>query len=66
MASITDYAVNKLTRLATLNPGCTEIVIYDSSTKKYVALKDVGISVENKRVIDKLCDGFGKENIVLK
>ena len=66
MASITDYAVNKITRLAMLNPGSTEIVIYDASEKKYRALKDAAISVENKRVLEKLYDGFGKENIVLK
>ena len=66
MASVTDYAVNKIQRLATLNPGSTEIVIYDASTKKYNVLKDSLISVESKRVLDKLYDGFGKENVVLK
>ena len=66
MATVTEYAVNKITRLATLNPGSVEIVVYDASTKKYHALKDAAISIENKRVLDKLYDGFGKENIVLK
>ena len=66
VAGVTDYAVNKIQRLATLNPGSTQIVIYDASTKKYNVLKDSLISVESKRVLDKLYDGFGRENVVLK
>jgi len=52
-------------RLAALNRGRTSIVIYDSETKKYNALKGITISSSDK-VLDKLRELYGDKNAVLK
>jgi len=56
---------NMLTRMAQLNPGSSRIVVYDVSTGKYSALKDVRINPSEK-VISRLIASFGESNIVLK
>lgn len=65
LSSISDAAINKITRISLLNPGSTEVVIFDASTKKYSALKGVSISSDEK-VIGRLASIFGGENVVLK
>jgi DNA polymerase-3 subunit alpha len=63
--SITDNVINKITRISLLNPGKTEVVVFDASSKKYSALKGVGIS-HSEAVIDRLSSAFGEENVVVK
>ena len=52
-------------RLSNLNPGRASIVLFDSSQKKYVALKNYTISTRNE-VVDRLKSIYGNENIVVK
>ncbi len=52
-------------RMSTLNPGKCAVIIYDASTAKYVAMKGITISTEQK-VIDRLKALFGDDNVVVK
>ena len=52
-------------RMSSLNPGKCAVVIYDASTSKYVAMKGITISSEQK-VIDRLKALFGNDNVVVK
>ena len=52
-------------RMSTLNPGKCAVIIYDASTAKYVAMKGITISAEQK-VIDRLKVLFGDNNVVVK
>lgn len=63
--SIKDVRIAKLTRTALLYPGKTEIVIYDTITKKYSILKDTPIN-PTEDVLTRLRSIFGEENIVYK
>ena len=65
VASITDNLINKISRIALLNPGRCEVVVFDASTKRYSALRGVEISSQ-ENVISRLCSIFGNENVVVK
>ena len=66
MQSISDQKkIASLTRLGLLNPGKASIIVYDITTKKYHALKDVVISPTDK-VISRLKTIFGDDSVVLK
>ena len=62
---INDSRLTRLTRIAMLNPGRTEIVVFDSSTKKYSTFKGATIS-SSDAVIERLSSVFGEENVVKK
>ncbi len=63
--SLSDTRIQRITKLALLNPGSSDIVIYDSVSKKYSALRDVKIS-DNGKVIGRLREIFGEQNVVIK
>ena len=48
-----------------LNRGKTKVVLFDESTKKYCAIKDVMID-PSERVLGRLANLFGNENVILK
>ncbi len=63
--SLDDQSLNIVNRLSALNPGKVQVVIYDESHSKYIALKNVFIEA-NFQVLDKLTKTFGQGNVVLK
>ena len=63
--SLNDGRVDLLNRLSVLNPGGTQVVIYDESQSKYVALKNAMIEPTD-RVLTKLTNAFGDGNVILK
>ena len=65
VSDITDNKISRISRLALLNPGSSEVVIYDSKSKKYSVLKGVSIS-DSENVKARLSEIFGEENVVLK
>ena len=59
---------NKLTpiyRISNLNPGKCAVIIFDSATKKYTAIKNASVNPSEK-VLTRLKSLFGAENVVLK
>ena len=60
-----DRRINTLTRMAIINGGDNEIVVFDINTKKYSKLKDLKIDVDPK-TLDKLRSIFGEESVVFK
>ena len=62
---VSDPSINKVTRLAILYPGKSEIVVFSSSTKKYSVLKGSRIHL-SEDVKDRLKSIFGEENVVVK
>ena len=60
-----DKRLDRLYRCAALNPGDTEIVIYDNSNAKYSVLKGVGVNPTDS-VISRLCDIFSSKNVIFK
>jgi DNA polymerase-3 subunit alpha len=65
LPSIADGRTASITRLAMLNRGECEDVLFDSSTKKYSVMKGTLISQSDK-VRNRLCELFGEENVVIK
>ena len=63
--SLSDERIGKIYRLAAFNRGEARTVLFDESTGKYSAMKDVGLSPSDK-VMTKLSEIFSKENVVLK
>jgi len=63
--NLEDKRINTLTRLAILNRGDTPIVLFDSSTRKYCALKGSFIDA-SELLVERLGEIFSKENVVLK
>jgi DNA polymerase-3 subunit alpha len=63
--SLKDRRIRSLERLALLNGGETQIVLFDSSTKKYVSMKDTYIRADES-VLQRLYELFGQENIILR
>ena len=57
--------LSSLTRLGLLNPGKATVIVYDTSTRKYHAMKDITLS-HSEKVISRLKTIFGEECIVLK
>ncbi len=60
-----DERLPVLNRICALNRGFTQIAIFDDSTRKCFALKDVFVDPSEK-VLSKLGDMFGYDNVVLK
>lgn len=65
LSGLDDPHINALRRLALLHAGDAAVVLYDCSTKRYVAMKDVSLSTE-EGVISRLCEWFGHDNIIIK
>lgn len=58
-----DPRVDKIMRMATLNPGETKIVLYDESTGKYSQMKNVVIECSDK-VLARLGATFSEDNVI--
>ncbi len=65
LPSLKDERINKIYRIAALNRGEGRIVIFDESTRKYSAMKDVSVDPSEK-VISRLSEIFSRDNVVLK
>jgi DNA polymerase III alpha subunit len=63
--SLEDKRLNSLSRIAMLNSGKTNVVVFDVSTKKYNSMKNVRINADEKTV-ERLKTIFGNDNVVLK
>ena len=57
--------ISKISRIAALNPGEYEVVLFDESTRKYSVMKDGKIKAD-ERIIARLTGIFGEGNIVVK
>ncbi len=60
-----DSRIGRIRRIAMMNPGETEIVIFDSSTGKYSVLKNVTVTASGS-VLSQILSAFGDENVVCK
>ena len=65
LKSLADERINTLSRIAALNRGDTEVVVYDSSTGKYSVLKGASLNPTDK-VLARLSSIFSSENVVFK
>lgn len=63
--TINDSRLNSLTRLALINPGNKEIVVFDGAQKRYHTLKGTTISSSDS-VLVRLKSIFGEDCVVLK
>lgn len=63
--SLSDERINRIIRMATLNPGNTKIILYDEGSKKYSVLKNMLIEKSDK-VIGRLIEMFSSENVIVK
>lgn len=52
-------------RIANLNPGKNPIAIFDASTKKYISLKNVTLSL-NDKTVERLKSIYGESNVAIK
>ena len=62
---IEESKLTPLYRLSNLNPGKSQVVLFDAGEKKYVAVKHVTISADNN-VIERLKGAYGEQNVVVK
>ena len=65
LKSLDDDRINTVFRIAALNRGDTEVVVYDSSTEKYSVLKGASLNPTPK-VIERLVAVFSTENVVFR
>ena len=65
VSSLNDDRINKLKRIIALNRGNAKVVLYDESTRKYSAMKDLMINPEGT-VLDRIASIFGERNVILK
>ena len=63
--NLSDQRINNIRRISALNRGNAKIVLYDESSKKYVAMKDSSLDPSDK-VLTRLSSLFGAENVILK
>ncbi len=61
---LSDPRIDKIMRMATLNPGKTKIVLYDEKTGKYSQMKNTLIECSDT-VIARLRSAFSESNVVL-
>ncbi len=64
VSDLKDHRIDKIMRMATLNPGETKIVLYDESTGKYSQMKNVVIECSDK-VLARLFATFNENNVIL-
>ena len=60
-----DERIPLIYRISALNRGQTQIVLFDDSTRKSLAMKNILIDPSDK-VIAKLRDIFGQNDVVLR
>ncbi len=60
-----DERIPLIHRIAALNRGQTQVVIFDDSTRKCLAMKNVSVDPSEK-VLSRLSDIFGDGNVVVK
>ena len=60
-----DERIPLIYRVSALNPGTTQVVIFDDSTRKCLAMKNIFVDPSEK-VMKKLKDIFGSSDVVLK
>ena len=60
-----DERIPLIYRISALNRGQTQIVLFDDSTRKSLAMKNILVDPSDK-VISKLRDIFGQNDVVLK
>ena len=60
-----DERIPLIYRISALNRGAAQVVVFDDSTRKCLAMKNICIDPSEK-VIQKLKDIFGSEDVVLK
>ncbi len=65
VSSITDPRIESIRRLALLNQGSVQVVIFDASTKKYSAMRECAL-MPTDEVISRLKTVFGEENVIIK
>ena len=65
LSSLNDERIDKLFRIAALNRGDTEVVVYDTSTGKYSVLKGATLNPTEK-VLTRLSTLFSTENVVFR
>ena len=65
VSNLYDTRIPRITKLALLNPGECDVVIYDVESKKYSALRGTKLSATDK-VLSRLREIFGEENLVIK
>ncbi len=63
LPSLPDKRTDVLLRLSSLNPGTSEILLYDASCARYSRMQGVYMEV-NERVKSRLYSLFGEENVV--
>ena len=64
VSSLADSRIDKIVRIAALNPGKTKIVLFDESTGKYSQMKNALIECDD-RVMTRLKSIFSDNNVVL-
>ena len=62
--SLSDPRIDKIIRIASLNPGKTKIVLFDESTGKYSQMKNALIMCDD-RVMSRLRMTFSDANVIL-
>lgn len=60
-----DPRINVIYRTAQFNRGDTEIVVYNEATKKYSVMTNIK-TVSSEKVLAKLREVFGEQNVILK
>ena len=65
MTGVDEKRLTPVYRIANLNPGKCQVIVFDSATKKYAAVKNALINPE-EAVLERLCSVYGAENVVLK
>ena len=60
-----DQRINNIKRISALNRGNAKIILYDESTKKYSAMKELSVDPSEK-VLIRLSSIFGNDSVVLK
>ena len=65
VSDMADKRINVIYRIAAFNKGQTPVVLYDSKSGKYSAMREIKLSTDEK-VLEKLYSAFSKENVVVK
>ncbi len=63
--SLNDPGIDLIRTLASVYHGEAKVLLFDASSKKYSAMKDISLAA-SKKVVDELKDIFSPENVVLQ
>ncbi len=63
--TLSDPRISKISRIASLNPGEYEVILYDESSRKYSLLRNTKISADG-RTVARLSGIFGEGSVVVK